>query len=114
MEIFWRLILNTKDAKKADQIKNKFLTSIDSPCKTITFEVYWKDPTKYLLEVSEHFVQVDPTTIMDTVAKKICRISNIWNLNIIYAGDLLSDLSGTCSESIKVVGVDWITFTLEQ
>lgn len=114
MELYWRLILSTNDEKKANQIKDGFIASLSQSYDVVTFERYWKDKTKYLLEVSENLVVEDAAQLMDIIARKVFKASNLWNFNIIYEDNLLASLSGTCSESIKISGVEWLTFSIEQ
>lgn len=113
MEIYWRFILDTPQPKKVEGITQKLFKVLGEKITIEQKNIYWKDRSKTEILVREIIQNTIQQNELMLLFHKISKISNHWNID--FPNDIdnnLCDLSGVCSEGIKVGNVSWASFMI--
>lgn len=116
-EIYWRLILETNDKKKAYNLKDTFINKIGKSHEINSLEQYWKNEEQFVLELRQF---LDPDVNKKEVFSVILNFASImsehWQIEI-ESDSFKTDIpifSGIVNEKIKIKGISWMSFTLQE
>ena len=107
MRVHWRFILDTNNISKSKKIESKIIDQLHGmQSQVVIREKYWKDETKYLLEVQSDFIE---DNVLESLFYIIARFSSSWHMNI--SQGRMEDISGTC-DAPSFLGLSWVSFSL--
>ncbi|WP_420386233.1 hypothetical protein [Roseivirga sp.] len=114
-ELYWRLFAKTKSIDKAGKILERFLRETKVELNVISKEVYWKDSSLIQIEGTTDLDSFTPGSLIHEVLLCIKKVSAEWSLSIHegqYDGYL--DLSGITDKSMRISGLTWVSFTMQE
>lgn len=111
--ISWTFILNTKSKDKAAKIVSE-IESVLTNSTLLSSEIYWKDSTKFKIELCQPMSDLNFPEILITTLSQVRIFSNSWAMELPMAFNSDSyNLAGVTKSGISIVGIDWISFSLD-
>lgn len=111
--ISWTFILNTKNRDKAAKIVSE-IESVLTNSTPLSSEIYWKDSTKFKIELCQPMSDLNFPEILITTLNQIRVFSNSWTMDLpptFNAGSY--NIAGVTKSGISIAGIDWISFSLD-
>ena len=112
-ELYWKMILNTNDKRKAEILTATILKVLGNG-KCVLFQQYWKDRNCFEVEFTEKINSNINSVQIFEVIRNIQRLSNSWQIDTIVRANDEYEFSGVASAGLKVTGVIWCSFIVQE
>ncbi|MHA7877922.1 MAG: hypothetical protein ACX93T_03320 [Bacteroidota bacterium] len=110
-KIYWRLLLNTNNPRKARKITKQVVEMVGD-CFISQLESYWKDNTMYDFQFEQDLLGVNMQNVVFGLVDTISLLSANWQIVIEDRRVDSYALSGITDKNIAVVGVKWASFMI--
>lgn len=110
INIYWRFIIQTKKIEKIKKIEAEVVNLLPNSQLT-SRKPYWKDDALYEVEfIQKIFVSKREEDLIYKILIYMELFSSSWNINLSNITTPNLEFSGVTENSIKVIGVKWISF----
>ncbi|MEL6191365.1 MAG: hypothetical protein AAFR66_04915 [Bacteroidota bacterium] len=114
VELHWRVFLQTKNPKTAGKLTKNIFELLGS-CELTSSQLYWKDSSLFEITFKQSLKEKEPSKLMIEIFETASLISNSWLIDLPSSFKSEEfDLSGIVSEGIKITGLTWVSFMLNE
>lgn len=111
-EIYWTVYFSVRSGQKAQRLADEFANKMNGVAKIVACSQYWKDESKYCVEITEILRSRDSCDLVIEIFESIQIVASTWQIDLPL--DISSaNMSGVVAEGIKITGMSWASFMVQ-